>query len=756
MLALPLFLSSFYAQTPRSNYDARLEIADVVLHGAGQSPAAFKQYFDYMPAENKPVIYMYYIELKALENDRWVNDLIEQLSAYPDHFILPQIGLSMSDGDDPNSSYEDSVATGVYDSQIGHLVQGLEKLGRPSYLRIGYEFNGLAWNGYSANTYVIAFQRITDAIRLAELEVATVWCSVVGGGTDDNYQSYYPGDNYVDWWAIDLFSVTDFSEPLTTNFMMDAHSSNKPVMIGETTPRFIGADDASDWTDWFRHYYEFIENNAGVKATCYINWNWPEFTDFPQWSDWGNAELIANDFVRVNYVHRLRQNPYFNARSHQPFRQALNYDDLTAPPGVTIESGATEELPIEFDWDPVTDESDVIYEVYKNGSFYRTVYEPFFTDLQYSAGEDIAYTVRAMDWAGNASALSNTLNFELSDTIQKTANATFQEGFNPWILNAFNGAASSFELPGSGINIDIENTTSVNWQIQLYQVFDMLEQNEYFVRTNMSASPGGPVALNVQQNADPFELPLFAAISPGPVATDFTTATFKASEDDEMKMGIFLGELNSGTAVTIHELALFEINGRADFVANEPPMANAGGDILHTNGNEALELDGSGSSDPEGSTTEYAWEQLSGLNVLNVQNATSPVGEIVDFITGEYIFRLTTTDNEGAIGIDEITVTIDTNLVSSISGVSDNFQLAVWPNPASELIYLSIPDEDLAGNYTIQIVDMQGRLLLKQTTTASAQMNGLMMLDVSALTSATYSVQITVNGRRYLSKLIVR
>ena len=66
---------------------------------------------------------------------------------------------------------EAQVAAGAYDQQIANLVTGLQRLGLPVYLRIGYEFNGLIWNGYQPVPYQQAFVRITNALRAANLEV---------------------------------------------------------------------------------------------------------------------------------------------------------------------------------------------------------------------------------------------------------------------------------------------------------------------------------------------------------------------------------------------------------------------------------------------------------------------------------------------------------------------------------------------------------------------------------------------------------
>src|SRR5579884_3040229 len=115
------------AQTwaPRANFGARLEPQGVLIHGAGQDPAAFAAYWGAMPIGRQPQLYMYYINLNALAPN-WADALKSQLLQYPGAFLIPQIGLSMTNS--ATDHYEAQVASGAYDAQIGYLVSGLREL----------------------------------------------------------------------------------------------------------------------------------------------------------------------------------------------------------------------------------------------------------------------------------------------------------------------------------------------------------------------------------------------------------------------------------------------------------------------------------------------------------------------------------------------------------------------------------------------------------------------------------------------------
>ncbi|MEW6753103.1 MAG: PKD domain-containing protein [Candidatus Latescibacterota bacterium] len=86
---------------------------------------------------------------------------------------------------------------------------------------------------------------------------------------------------------------------------------------------------------------------------------------------------------------------------------------------------------------------------------------------------------------------------------------------------------------------------------------------------------------------------------------------------------------------------------------NTPPRAHAGRDQQVEPGQPVI-LDGGASFDAESADLQYAWVQVSGPTTVGIEAADSPWATVVPALAGEYLFRLTVTDGQGASGMDEV------------------------------------------------------------------------------------------------------
>lgn len=291
------------APTGRHFYGAPLEPETTVLHGAGQVAARnFRNYASVVGTQLSPAFFMDYAGLKDFatkeSSGKTLTNTRELLREYPK--LMLQLGLSMTTDGKPEEAYDAAVATGLFDVAIENLCAELNTLGCPVLIRIGYECNG-AWNGYKPESYQNAFRRVATALREHKVNAALVWCAYPVDLA--HAMPYYPGDEFVDWWSMDLFFPDDITNKKTAAFLETAHQHRRPVLIGECTPRTVGVTQGeASWEKWFAPFFYLIHKNPGIKGFSYINWNWAKF---PQWSDWGDARLETAPELAERYREQI-------------------------------------------------------------------------------------------------------------------------------------------------------------------------------------------------------------------------------------------------------------------------------------------------------------------------------------------------------------------------------------------------------------------------------------------------------------------
>ncbi len=294
----------------RINFNAKFEPADMVLHGAGQSDEfAFAGYTEVMGPSRHPMLYMEYTGANDTPGE--VKEEIDMykniLNHYPEDVGL-QLGLSMTRG---GNGYEADVANGIHDEGLIALAKHLDSLNRVVFVRIGYEANGF-WNNYTSVSYRDAFRHVTDIFRSVSDSIATVWC-VHPVDNMSKIMTYYPGDEYVDWWSIDLFQTNFITNNTTAAFMDSAVAHQKPVMIGEATPTETGVGEGQkSWDDWYRVFFETIRENPVIKAFCYINRDWAYRGGQPTW---GNSKIEDDQVVACNYRNEMDLDLYMHAEA---------------------------------------------------------------------------------------------------------------------------------------------------------------------------------------------------------------------------------------------------------------------------------------------------------------------------------------------------------------------------------------------------------------------------------------------------------
>src|SRR4051794_3441551 len=214
-----------------------------------------------------PAVVMYYTDW---QHDGFTTDVAQTIR---DRGATPMITWLPS-GDDPTRYSLLSIINGAHDPYIHHFAQQAAAWGHPFFLRFAHEMNG-NWYGWSAgkngNTpeqYAAAWRHVHDIFQAegANQYATWVWSPNIDVGapyTPVPMQQFYPGDQYVDWTALDGYNWgyapawQSFSEVFGKSYQILAALSAKPIMIGEMAAadndgtRLNGVDKGS----WIRDAY---------------------------------------------------------------------------------------------------------------------------------------------------------------------------------------------------------------------------------------------------------------------------------------------------------------------------------------------------------------------------------------------------------------------------------------------------------------------------------------------------------------------
>jgi mannan endo-1,4-beta-mannosidase len=185
------------------------------------------------------------------------------------------------------------VYNGDYDAYVTRWAQDAKAWGHPFFLRFDHELNGYwyPWNeqmnGNKPGDYVKAWRHVVDIFRSVGATNATwVWCVNIEDYRTTPLPQVYPGDDYVDWTAMDGYNVaTDASSWLWFGQVFGMNpwghhntyqdllkvAPSKPIMIAETATTIAGGDPAAWIKDAFLTQLPW--DFPRVKAVVWFNWN---------------------------------------------------------------------------------------------------------------------------------------------------------------------------------------------------------------------------------------------------------------------------------------------------------------------------------------------------------------------------------------------------------------------------------------------------------------------------------------------------
>ena len=313
-----LFASKILAQTS-AKYEPP---AGRVIHGLGQYTPFYyseeenwQEVSEYQNAINHiPMVYSVYAILDPYANSLDSTDFIDITTNHGNPYIL-LVGLALMDSSYLNG-YQinipvNDILSGTLDYRIIDIAQRIKAVNAPVYLRPGFEF-GAGNLGMHSDPNMTPVDFINIWIHIYNIftqqnvnNVAWVWNTV--NPNFFNYLEWYPGDEYVDWWGINFYTLNQIEN--STSFLNDASLHEKPVMICESCPiHNNGTLNPDNWNDWFIPYFYKIRNNTQIKAFIYISDPW----DRGPFAMWADSRINNNELIRNNYEMEIDDSIYIH------------------------------------------------------------------------------------------------------------------------------------------------------------------------------------------------------------------------------------------------------------------------------------------------------------------------------------------------------------------------------------------------------------------------------------------------------------
>ncbi len=158
-------------------------------------------------------------------------------------------------------------------------------------------------------------------------------------------------------------------------------------------------------------------------------------------------------------------------------------------------------------------------------------------------------------------------------------------------------------------------------------------------------------------------------------------------------------------------------------------------------------MNGSTSTDPDGTITGYTWTQLSGPSLVTIGNNLTAIAQVSDLTAGIYVFQLRVTDNNGASAIKTIKV-----IVRNKSG--DDYYINVFPNPVQGNLTLQY-SQNGTGKYRISVYDAT-RKLVKDGFADKTQVMLTETINTENYRSGAYIIQIVLPDGKTVARQFVK
>ncbi len=246
----------------------------------------------------------------------------------------------------------------------------------PIFLRFASEMNGdwVAWHG-DPKKYIEKFRLVHKVMKEEAPNVVMVWSP--NSVPNKNIMEYYPGDDYVDWVGVNLYSVkfyngdknqpADQVNPLELlDFVYERFADRKPIQVAEYAATHFSAAGNTDATEFaitkmHMLYYGVKTLYPKVKMINWYSVNNLKYAHSPE-RKLNNFSILDNAKLKDAYSKMLKDPHFLSTVVNGPY--AANEDVYNRKTVKSLENGSYLEGKIK-------------------GSGWVKIYDPYISKVEY-------------------------------------------------------------------------------------------------------------------------------------------------------------------------------------------------------------------------------------------------------------------------------------------------------------------------------------------------------------------------------------
>ncbi len=210
------------------------------------------------------------------------------------------------------------------DEYLRQFARDCKAFGAPIFLRYAAEMNGpwVKWHG-NPQQYIEKFRLVARVMKEEAPNVAMVWTP--NSNPQNQIDRYYPGDAWVDWVGVNMYSVRFFNGDVTQpadhvnpldllDYVYKTYAARKPIMVAEYGATHYSAAGKQNTTTFSMNKMNMLYHGVKMKypRVKSINWfsvNTINRSENPE-RKLNNFSISENSKVLVAYQTMIRD-PYF-------------------------------------------------------------------------------------------------------------------------------------------------------------------------------------------------------------------------------------------------------------------------------------------------------------------------------------------------------------------------------------------------------------------------------------------------------------